>query len=87
MFSVFGVFWFSFGLLYFLILILMIRNGLDIRGYFVWLMIDVYELLSGYMYSYGMYYVNFSDFGFKRLLKLFVFWYIGFFNGIVDVGF
>ena len=85
MFSAFGVSRFSSGLLYSLILILMIRNGSDTRGYFVWSMIDVYELLSGYMYSYGMYHVNFSDSGLKRSPKLSASWYTGFLNGTMDV--
>ena len=90
MFSAFGVSRFSSGftsgLMYSLILILMIRNGSDTRGYFVWSMIDVYELLSGYMYSYGMYDVNFSDPGLKRSPKLSASWYTGFLNGTVDAG-
>lgn len=49
-------------------------------------MIDVYELLSGYMYSYGMYDVKFSDPGLKRSPKLSASWYTGFLNGTVDVG-
>ncbi|CAF2049206.1 BnaA09g40110D [Brassica napus] len=63
-----------------------IKNRSDTRGYFVWSMIDVYELLSGYMYSYGMYDVNFSDPGLKRSPKLSASWYTGFLNGTVDVG-
>ncbi|KAF3495639.1 hypothetical protein DY000_02056918 [Brassica cretica] len=63
-----------------------IKNGSDTRGYFVWSMIDVYELLSGYIYSYGMYDVNFSDPGLKRSPKLSASWYTGFLNGTVDVG-
>ncbi|KAG2272115.1 hypothetical protein Bca52824_066670 [Brassica carinata] len=63
----------------------MIRNGSDTRGYFVWSMIDVYELLSGYMYSYGMYHVNFSDPSLKRSPKLSASWYTGFLNGTMDV--
>ncbi|CAH2063052.1 unnamed protein product, partial [Thlaspi arvense] len=62
-----------------------IKNGSDTRSYFVWSMIDLYELLSGYMYSYGMYYVNFSDPGLKRSPKLSASWYSGFLNGTVDI--
>ncbi|XP_048615156.1 beta-glucosidase 9 isoform X3 [Brassica napus] len=62
-----------------------IKNGSDTRGYFVWSMIDVYELLSGYMYSYGMYHVNFSDPSLKRSPKLSASWYTGFLNGTMDV--
>ncbi|KAG7530004.1 Glycoside hydrolase family 1 [Arabidopsis thaliana x Arabidopsis arenosa] len=62
-----------------------IKNGSDTRGYFVWSMIDVYELLSGYTTSFGMYYVNFSDPGRKRSPKLSASWYSGFLNGTIDV--
>ncbi|KAL9295891.1 putative beta-glucosidase [Arabidopsis thaliana] len=62
-----------------------ITNGSDTRGYFVWSMIDLYELIGGYMTSYGMYYVNFSDPGRKRSPKLSASWYTGFLNGTIDV--
>ncbi|VVB06655.1 unnamed protein product [Arabis nemorensis] len=62
-----------------------IKNGSDTRGYFVWSMIDVYELLSGYTYPFGMYYVNFSDLNLKRSPKLSASWYSGFLNGTIDV--
>ncbi|KAL1209088.1 Beta-glucosidase 8 [Cardamine amara subsp. amara] len=62
-----------------------IKNGSDTRGYFVWSMIDLYELLDGYMYSYGLYYVNFSDPGRKRSPKLSASWYSGFLNGTIDI--
>jgi len=48
-------------------------------------MIDLYELLSGYTTSFGMYYVNFSDPGRKRTPKLSASWYTGFLNGTIDV--
>ncbi|KFK35447.1 hypothetical protein AALP_AA5G285400 [Arabis alpina] len=62
-----------------------IKNGSDTRGYFVWSLIDVYELLSGYMHPYGLYYVNFSDPGLKRSPKRSASWYTGFLNGKIDV--
>ncbi|KAL1224389.1 Beta-glucosidase 8 [Cardamine amara subsp. amara] len=58
-----------------------IKNGSDTRGYFVWSMIDLYELLAGYVSTYGLYYVNFSDPGRKRSPKLSSSWYTGFLNG------
>ncbi|KAL1224388.1 Beta-glucosidase 10 [Cardamine amara subsp. amara] len=62
-----------------------IKNGSDTRGYFVWSLIDVYELLSGYTTSFGMNYVNFSDPGRKRSPKLSASWYSGFLNGTIDI--
>ncbi|XP_023645319.1 beta-glucosidase 1 isoform X2 [Capsella rubella] len=55
-----------------------IRNGSDTRGYFVWSFMDLYELLSGYENSYGLYSVNFSDPYLKRSPKLSAHWYFGF---------
>ncbi|XP_024012822.1 beta-glucosidase 10 isoform X1 [Eutrema salsugineum] len=62
-----------------------IKNGSDTRGYFVWSMIDLYELLAEYKNSFGLYYVNFSDPGLKRSPKLSASWYSGFLKGTVDV--
>uniref|UniRef100_A0A1J3GFR6 beta-glucosidase n=1 Tax=Noccaea caerulescens TaxID=107243 RepID=A0A1J3GFR6_NOCCA len=62
-----------------------IKNGSDTRGYFVWSMIDLFELLAGYEISFGFYYVNFSDPGLKRSPKLSASWYTGFLNGTIDV--
>ncbi|KAF8074438.1 hypothetical protein N665_1101s0001 [Sinapis alba] len=62
-----------------------IKNGSDTRGYFVWSVIDLYELLAGYRLSYGLYYVNFSDPSLKRSPKLSASWYTGFLNGTIHV--
>ncbi|CAA7030501.1 unnamed protein product [Microthlaspi erraticum] len=62
-----------------------IKNGSDTRGYFLWSMIDLFELLDGYETSYGLYYVNFSDPGLERSPKLSAYWYTGFLNGTIDV--
>ncbi|XP_018484503.1 beta-glucosidase 10 [Raphanus sativus] len=62
-----------------------IRNGSDTRGYFLWSMIDLYELVAGYKLSFGLYYVNFSDPGLERSPKLSASWYSGFLNGTVVV--
>lgn len=61
------------------------RNGSDTRGYFLWSMIDLYELVAGYKLSFGLYYVNFSDPGLERSPKLSASWYSGFLNGTVVV--
>ncbi|KAG2261504.1 hypothetical protein Bca4012_013754 [Brassica carinata] len=55
-----------------------IRNGSDARGYFVWSFMDLYELLSGYEFSFGLYYVNFSVPHRKRTPKLSAHWYSAF---------
>ncbi|XLS61499.1 hypothetical protein HN51_015727 [Arachis hypogaea] len=53
----------------------MLRNGHDIRGYFVWPFIDVFELLSGYEFTYGLYYINLKDPTLRRQPKLSFVWY------------
>ncbi|CAA7049798.1 unnamed protein product [Microthlaspi erraticum] len=58
-----------------------IRNGSNTRGYFVWSFMDVFELLTGYDYSFGLYYVNFSDPHRKRSPKLSAQWYSAFLKG------
>ncbi|KAL0896231.1 hypothetical protein Bca101_080192 [Brassica carinata] len=55
-----------------------VRNGSDTRGYFVWSFMDLYELLSGYNFSFGLYSVNFSDPHRKRSPKLSAHWYSAF---------
>ncbi|KFK37529.1 hypothetical protein AALP_AA4G268900 [Arabis alpina] len=58
-----------------------VRNGSNTRGYFVWSFMDLFEILSGYNYTFGMYYVNFSDPQLKRSPKLSARWYSAFLKG------
>lgn len=37
-----------------------VRNGSETRGYFQWSFMDLFELMEP-NYTYGLYYVNFSD--------------------------
>lgn len=47
------------------------------KGYFVWLFLDVFEWGAGYVYKYGFIYVDRKD-GLKRYVKESVKWYINF---------
>ncbi|KEH28905.1 glycoside hydrolase family 1 protein [Medicago truncatula] len=58
----------------------MLRNGLNIRGYFVWAFLDVFELLGGYEASYGLYYIDLEDPTLRRQPKLSSVWYSNFLN-------
>ncbi|XP_010439366.2 PREDICTED: beta-glucosidase 3-like isoform X1 [Camelina sativa] len=58
-----------------------VRNGSDTRGYFVWSFMDLYELVKGYEFSFGLYSVNFSDPNRKRSPKLSAHWYSAFLKG------
>ncbi|CAN8324228.1 unnamed protein product [Cochlearia groenlandica] len=62
-----------------------IKNGSDTRGYFVWSVMDVYELFGGYTHTFGLHFVNFSDPCLKRSPKLSASWYTSFLNGTVEV--
>ncbi|PIA61389.1 hypothetical protein AQUCO_00300730v1 [Aquilegia coerulea] len=58
-----------------------LRNGSDMRGYFTWSFLDLFELTQGEKFSFGLYYVNFSDPDLKRQPKLSAHWYSGFLKG------
>ncbi|KAJ4969499.1 hypothetical protein NE237_016200 [Protea cynaroides] len=46
-----------------------IRNGSDIRGYFVWSFMDLFELFDGFNTTFGLYYVDFKDPDLKRYAR------------------
>uniref|UniRef100_A0A803MPC9 Uncharacterized protein n=1 Tax=Chenopodium quinoa TaxID=63459 RepID=A0A803MPC9_CHEQI len=47
-----------------------VRNGSNAKGYFVWSLLDVYELLFGFDYTFGIYYVDYNDPNLTRHPKL-----------------
>ncbi|KAG0502656.1 hypothetical protein HPP92_002728 [Vanilla planifolia] len=58
-----------------------IRNGVDVRGYFVWSFVDVFEFLGGYTYGFGLYHVDFNDLDRRRTPKFSARWYSRFLKG------
>ncbi|KAL9236912.1 hypothetical protein vseg_011525 [Gypsophila vaccaria] len=50
-----------------------IRNGADVRGYFVWSLLDNFEWLEGYTKRFGLYHVDYHTL--KRTAKTSVKWY------------
>ena len=50
------------------------------KGYFVWSFLDLFELLSGYELSYGLYYIDLNDPSLRRQPKLSAQWYSNFLN-------
>ncbi|WRX29490.1 Glycoside hydrolase family 1 - like 10 [Theobroma cacao] len=50
-----------------------IRNGADVRGYFVWSLMDNFEWTGGYSVTFGVYYVDRQTL--KRTPKLSAKWY------------
>ncbi|XP_020087432.1 beta-glucosidase 22 isoform X2 [Ananas comosus] len=55
-----------------------IKNGANVKGYFVWSFLDVFEVLAGYQSRYGLYYVDFEDENRTRTPKLSAYWYSNF---------
>ncbi|KAI3749235.1 hypothetical protein L2E82_19842 [Cichorium intybus] len=58
-----------------------LRNGSNTRGYFVWSFMDILELVGGYDYCYGLYYVDRADKELTRYPKLSAHWYANFLKG------
>ncbi|KAM7276927.1 hypothetical protein ACFE04_018793 [Oxalis oulophora] len=58
-----------------------LRNGSDVRGYFVWSFMDVLELLDGLRSGFGLYYVDLDDPNLRRYPKLSAHWYSQFLKG------
>ncbi|XP_056687324.1 beta-glucosidase 3-like isoform X3 [Spinacia oleracea] len=58
-----------------------VRNGSNTRGYFVWSLLDVYELLSDFYSTFGLYYVDYNDPNLTRHPKLSQKWYSEFLKG------
>ncbi|PNT68821.1 beta-glucosidase 5-like isoform X2 [Brachypodium distachyon] len=52
-----------------------IRNGVNVRGYFTWAFMDLFELLAGYQSKYGLYRVDFDDVRRPRQPRLSARWY------------
>ncbi|TVU19031.1 hypothetical protein EJB05_35156 [Eragrostis curvula] len=62
-----------------------VRNGTNVKGYFVWSFIDVYELLQGYSMRYGLHHVDFQDPEMPRRPKLSAQWYSKFLRNEVGI--
>ncbi|RRT51571.1 hypothetical protein B296_00050520 [Ensete ventricosum] len=54
------------------------RKGANVKGYFVWSFLDVYEFLSGFRSPFGLYQVDFKDENRRRQPKLSALWYSDF---------
>ncbi|KAL7584156.1 hypothetical protein Lser_V15G45203 [Lactuca serriola] len=60
-----------------------LRNGADVRGYFVWSLMDSYEWLQGYDVRFGLYYVDRKTL--TRRSKLSAKWYKDFLMNNIDL--
>lgn len=52
-----------------------IRDGSNVKGYFVWSLMDCFEVLGGYNIRYGLYGVDFNDKDRRRYPRLSADWY------------
>ncbi|VAH84129.1 unnamed protein product [Triticum turgidum subsp. durum] len=61
-----------------------LRNGANVKGYFAWNFLDIFEFLAGYKIGFGMYRVDFDDEARPREARLSARWYSRFLknNGI-----
>jgi beta-glucosidase len=55
-----------------------LRNGANVKGYFTWAFLDVFEFLAGYQTRYGLYRVDFDDEALPRQARLSARWYSAF---------
>ena len=59
------------------------RGGAEVRGYFVWSLMDNYEWLHGYNVKFGLYYVDRKTL--IRVPKLSAKWYENLLSNEIDV--
>ncbi|XP_062207217.1 beta-glucosidase 5-like [Phragmites australis] len=52
-----------------------LRNGANVKGYFSWCFLDLFEYLSGFKSQYGLYRVDFEDEALPRQARLSARWY------------
>ncbi|KAK8940774.1 Beta-glucosidase 18 [Platanthera zijinensis] len=60
-----------------------IRKGADVRGYFIWSIIDNFEWLYGYSLRFGLYHVDYNTM--QRTPKLSAKWYSEFLKGCPNI--
>eukprot|EP01018_Ginkgo_biloba_P001381 Gb_31508 [translate_table: standard] len=59
-----------------------VKEGADVRGYFVWSLADNFELSLGYTFRFGILFVDFRDPHLKRYKKLSAMWFEQFLSEI-----
>ncbi|KAL6619376.1 hypothetical protein ACP70R_034515 [Stipagrostis hirtigluma subsp. patula] len=62
-----------------------LRNGANVKGYFIWSFLDLFELLAGYSSRYGLHHVDFQDPELPRKPKLSAQWYTKFLKNKIEI--
>ncbi|XP_048330601.2 beta-glucosidase 11-like [Ziziphus jujuba] len=57
-----------------------IKNGVNVKGYYIWSVFDDFEWGTGLKFKYGLYYIDFEN-KYKRIPKLSAKWYLAFLKG------
>ncbi|KAL5582972.1 hypothetical protein UlMin_015414 [Ulmus minor] len=57
-----------------------IKDGVDVRGYFAWSLVDNFEWAQGYTKRFGLVYVDYKN-GLTRHPKSSAYWFLRFFKG------
>lgn len=56
------------------------RDGVDVRGYFAWSLLDNFEWAQGYTKRFGLVYVDYKN-GLSRHPKSSAYWFLRFLKG------
>uniref|UniRef100_A0A0E0F0I8 4-hydroxy-7-methoxy-3-oxo-3,4-dihydro-2H-1,4-benzoxazin-2-yl glucosidebeta-D-glucosidase n=1 Tax=Oryza meridionalis TaxID=40149 RepID=A0A0E0F0I8_9ORYZ len=62
-----------------------LRNGANVKGYFVWSFLDMFELFAGYHSPFGLHHVDFEDPSLPRQPKLSAQWYSKFLRSEIGI--
>uniref|UniRef100_A0A0E0L1N0 4-hydroxy-7-methoxy-3-oxo-3,4-dihydro-2H-1,4-benzoxazin-2-yl glucosidebeta-D-glucosidase n=1 Tax=Oryza punctata TaxID=4537 RepID=A0A0E0L1N0_ORYPU len=62
-----------------------LRNRANVKGYFVWSFLDVFELFAGYHSPFGLHHVDFEDPSLPRQPKLSAQWYSKFLRSEIGI--
>ncbi|XP_021758367.1 beta-glucosidase 11-like [Chenopodium quinoa] len=57
------------------------RNGSNVRGYFVWSLIDTLDMAGFEDWAFGLYYMDYRDPDLRRYPKFSAYWYTAFLKG------
>jgi hypothetical protein len=63
-----------------------IGDGVDIRGYFAWSLMDNFEWADGFKNRFGLYYIDYTDSSLPRYPKSSSFWYTQYVKDHVSYG-